>query len=91
MPRMSREKWKQVCREIVLAARKSGNRATKREIVEDHFKRMREVRSRMYGESHRDREIAETIAKGNYPELGVFSAEVMSQGRRYIHPALLPR
>jgi hypothetical protein len=58
-------------------------------ILEEHAKRSDVIRA-AFKDAHRDKERAETIALNDYPDAGIFKAEVLTQARSYIHPKLLP-
>jgi hypothetical protein len=58
-------------------------------ILEEHARRSDIIRQ-AFKDAHRDKERAETVALNDYPDAGIFKAEVLMQARSYIHPKLLP-
>jgi hypothetical protein len=58
-------------------------------ILKEHVKRAEIIRE-AFADAHHDKERAETVSLNDYPDVGIFKAEVLTQARSYIHPKLLP-
>jgi hypothetical protein len=84
--RTRRKAWLNI---VVDLARMRGDRRPRQAIVEEHIARSEIIR-KAFADAHRDKERAETVALQNYPDAGIFRAEVLTQARSYVHPRLLP-
>jgi len=84
--RQERKSW---CRHILELARLRGDKRPSTVILEEHIRRSDIIRE-AFKDAHRDKERAETVALNDYPDAGIFKAEVLTQARSYVHPKLLP-
>jgi hypothetical protein len=72
-----------------MLARSRGDKRPAQAILEEHVKRSDIIRQ-AFKDAHHDKERAETVALNDYPDAGIFKAEVLTQARSYVHPKLLP-
>ena len=74
---------------ILGRARAKGDRRPAAVILHETTSKQAIVK-RAFDEAHRDPERAETVVKkgNNYPEIGIYEAEVLTRARSYVHPRL---
>jgi hypothetical protein len=77
------------CKHVLEVARSRGDKRPSTVILEEHIRRSEIIRE-AFKDAHRDKERAETVALNDYPDAGIFKAEVLTQARSYVHPKLLP-
>jgi hypothetical protein len=73
-----------------MVARRLGD-CRPRSDVEADIKAREDEKARMWAEKFDDREIRESVVdkKHNYPLLGIFEGEVLTQSVVYVHPMLV--
>jgi len=84
-----RERRKSWCRHVLELARMRGDKRPSTVILNEHEARSEIIRE-AFKDAHRDKERAKTVALNDYPDAGIFKAEVFTQARSYVHPKLLP-
>jgi hypothetical protein len=84
--RARRKAWR---KQVLQAARSRGDKRPDDVILKEQMKRSEIIRQ-AFKDSYHDKEQAETVALNNYPDVGIFKAEVLTQARSYVHPKLLP-
>jgi len=89
MPHNQRACRKAWCKHVLELARSRGDKRASTVILEEHVARSEIIRN-AFKDAHRDKERAEVVALDDYPKANIFKAEVLSQGRSYVHPKLLP-